>query len=102
MNTTPVGMRGHSEGLSPVPRASLRGRRVAYDLVYNPLETRFLTDAREEGCITISGLDMLVAQAALQFELWTGKNPPLDLMRNAAISKIAEQHLSEDKSKKPL
>jgi 3-dehydroquinate dehydratase/shikimate dehydrogenase len=102
INTTPVGMRGHSEGLSPVRRALLRGRRVAYDLVYNPLETRFLTDAREEGCITISGLDMLVAQAALQFELWTGKNPPLDLMRNAAISKIAEQHLPEDKSRKPL
>jgi 3-dehydroquinate dehydratase/shikimate dehydrogenase len=102
INTTPIGMRGHSEGSSAVPRASLRGRRVAYDLVYNPLETRFLTDAREEGCITISGLEMLVAQAALQFELWTGKNPSIELMRNAAIPKIAEQHLPEDRSKKPL
>lgn len=88
INTTPVGMHGHSEGSSAVPRASLRGRRVAYDLVYNPLETRFLADAREEGCITISGLDMLVAQAALQFELWTGQKPPIETMHRAAIAKI--------------
>ncbi len=89
INTTPIGMRGHSEGSSAVPRASLRGRRVAYDLVYNPLETRFLADAREEGCITISGLEMLVAQAALQFELWTNSKPPIDLMRGAALEKVA-------------
>ena len=88
INTTPVGMRGHDEGSSPVPRQSLRGRRIAYDLVYNPLETQFLIDARAEGCQTISGLEMLVAQAALQFELWTGRKPPIDLMRAAAVSKI--------------
>jgi len=88
INTTPVGMLGHSEDSSPVPRAWLRDRRIAYDLVYNPLETRFLTDARAEGCQTISGIDMLVAQAALQFELWTGKRPPIDLMLQAAKAKI--------------
>ena len=84
INTTPVGMLGHSEGSSPVPRAWLRDRRIAYDLVYNPLETRFLADALAEGCQTISGLDMLVAQAALQFELWTGRQAPIDVMRQAA------------------
>jgi len=88
INTTPVGMRGHSEGSSPIPAASLRGRSVAYDLVYNPLETQFLEDARAEGCQAISGLEMLVAQAALQFELWTGQRPPVDAMRKAAIEKI--------------
>src|SRR6185369_15397502 len=36
INTTPAGMRGHNEGTSPVPRAALRGRQIAYDLVYNP------------------------------------------------------------------
>ncbi|MEK6287568.1 MAG: shikimate dehydrogenase [Acidobacteriota bacterium] len=89
INTTPVGMRGHSEGSSPVPGAWLRSRRIAYDLVYNPFETRFLADARAAGCQTISGLEMLVAQAALQFELWTGRKPPLDVMREAALAKIA-------------
>lgn len=88
INTTPIGMRGHSEGTSPVTKDSLRGRRVAYDLVYNPMETRFLTDAREEGCILIGGLDMLVAQAALQFELWTGHKAPIDAMREAALRRI--------------
>lgn len=91
INTTPIGMRGHSEGSSPITRDSLRGRRVAYDLVYNPLETRFLADAREAGCTTISGLEMLVAQAALQFELWTGQPASIEVMRSAATAKIAER-----------
>ncbi|HEX8186071.1 MAG TPA: shikimate dehydrogenase, partial [Blastocatellia bacterium] len=89
INTTPVGMHGHSEHLSPVPRPVLRNRRVAYDLVYNPLETQFLKDARDEGCHTISGIEMLIAQAALQFALWTGQQPPLDLMRRAALDKLS-------------
>ncbi|HSB11336.1 MAG TPA: shikimate dehydrogenase [Blastocatellia bacterium] len=88
INTTPVGMRGHSEGQSPVPRSAWRGRAVAYDLVYNPLETRFLADARAEGCQTISGIDMLVAQAAYQFELWTGEKPPIEAMRESACLRV--------------
>jgi shikimate 5-dehydrogenase len=88
INTTPIGMRGHNENASPVPRAFLRNRIAAYDLVYNPIETRFLQDARRMGCLTISGIEMLVAQAGVQFELWTGKKAPLDLMREAALSKL--------------
>lgn len=84
INTTPAGMRDHGEGTSPVPRAALRGRQIAYDLIYNPSETRFLADARGEGCQTIGGLEMLVAQAALQFALWTGRAAPLDVMREEA------------------
>jgi len=95
INTTPIGMRGHSEGSSPVTKDSLRGRRVAYDLVYNPMETRFLADAREEGCIVISGLDMLAAQAARQFELWTGQPASIEVMRTAATAKIAERNPTE-------
>jgi 3-dehydroquinate dehydratase / shikimate dehydrogenase len=94
INTTPVGMRGFSEGSTPLPRAWLRDRRIAYDLVYNPLETRFLADARAEGCQTISGLDMLVAQAALQFALWTGGKPPIEVMRAAAVAKITGDALA--------
>ncbi len=89
INTTPLGMYGHSAGQSPVPRESLRGRLIAYDLVYNPLDTRFLRYAGEEGCRVITGLDMLVAQAALQFKLWTGLDAPTELMRRAAIERIA-------------
>lgn len=88
INTTPIGMHGHSEGSSPVSAASLQGRRVVYDLVYNPLDTQLLIDARAAGCQTVSGLEMLIAQAALQFELWTGSKPPINDMRNAALGKI--------------
>jgi 3-dehydroquinate dehydratase/shikimate dehydrogenase len=85
INTTPVGMQGSSVELSPVPREALRGRRIAYDFVYNPIATRFLTYAKQEGCRLISGLEMLVAQAAGQFALWTGRQAPVDVMRKAAI-----------------
>ncbi len=88
INTTPVGMRGHSEGSSPLPGKALQGRLIVYDLVYNPLDTKLLIDARAAGCRTVSGLEMLIAQAALQFELWTGKNPPIGAMHAAALAKI--------------
>jgi 3-dehydroquinate dehydratase/shikimate dehydrogenase len=91
INTTPVGMKGHIEDSSPVSREAFRNRQIAYDLVYNPIETRFLKEAREEGCQTISGIEMLIAQAALQFELWTGCRPPVDLMRAAALEKLAAE-----------
>ncbi|HXG63657.1 MAG TPA: shikimate dehydrogenase, partial [Blastocatellia bacterium] len=78
------------EGVSPIPRSSLRGRSVAYDLIYNPLETQFLRDAKAEGYETIGGLDMLIAQAALQFELWTGLRPPVSVMREAALQHFAD------------
>ncbi|HEU4390157.1 MAG TPA: shikimate dehydrogenase, partial [Blastocatellia bacterium] len=85
VNTTPVGMHGHREGESPVASEALRGRAVAYDLVYNPVKTRFLEDARAAGCKIISGIEMLAAQASLQFESWTGKRVPADTMREAAL-----------------
>ncbi|MCC8195131.1 MAG: shikimate dehydrogenase [Deltaproteobacteria bacterium] len=76
INTTPVGMRGKAEGESPLPErwfaARAPERRLAYDLVYNPLETAFLALARAAGWQSRDGLDMFVAQAAAQFRLWTG------------------------------
>jgi 3-dehydroquinate dehydratase/shikimate dehydrogenase len=83
VNTTPLGTRGPKEGESPVPSATLQGIRLVYDLVYNPPETRLLTDARRLGCATLNGLPMLVEQAARQFELWTGLPAPRALMRSA-------------------
>jgi 3-dehydroquinate dehydratase / shikimate dehydrogenase len=88
VNTTPIGMHGHSEAQSVVPQSLLKNCPIVYDLVYNPLETRLLKEAREAGCTTISGLDMLIAQARLQFELWTGQIPEAALMREAAIKKL--------------
>jgi 3-dehydroquinate dehydratase/shikimate dehydrogenase len=89
INTTPLGMANHSEGESIIPRAAWRNRKIAYDLIYNPFETRFLADARQQGCLSLSGIEMLVAQAVRQFELWTGRTPPVELLRAAALEKVA-------------
>ena len=64
--------------------------RLVYDLVYNPAETRLLREAAEQGLETLGGLDMLVEQAALQFEWWTGRSPNRLVMREAARSRLAQ------------
>ena len=68
---------------SPIQGAPLDGE-IVFDLVYAPAETKLLADARAAGCMTIGGLEMLVAQAERQFELWTGRVPPPGLFHKAA------------------
>jgi shikimate dehydrogenase len=84
VNTTPLGTRGPLEGETPATAEQLRGVRLAYDLVYNPLETRFMREARAADCLTIGGLEMLIGQAVKQFQLWTGREPDAAVMRRAA------------------
>jgi 3-dehydroquinate dehydratase/shikimate dehydrogenase len=90
INATPLGTRGLQQDEAPVTAAHLRNVRLAYDLVYNPLETRFLRAARAAGCETLSGIEMLLAQAAEQFKLWTGREPEVELMRAAALDASTE------------
>jgi shikimate dehydrogenase len=61
---------------------------VVMDIVYNPLETRFLKDAAARGCQTINGVDMFVFQGAYQFELWTGQKAPVDVMQDAVLEAL--------------
>ncbi|HEY6045497.1 MAG TPA: shikimate dehydrogenase [Pyrinomonadaceae bacterium] len=84
VNATPLGTLGAHQSDTAVVAAQLRGVRWAYDLVYNPLETRFMREAKAAGCETIGGLEMLIAQAVGQFKLWTGAVPDVDTMRAAA------------------
>jgi len=84
INTTPLGTVGPCETQSPASARQLRGARLAYDLVYNPTETQFLREAKQSGCETLGGLPMLIAQAAEQFRLWTGRVVPDGVMRGAA------------------
>jgi 3-dehydroquinate dehydratase/shikimate dehydrogenase len=88
INATPLGTRGEHETETPAVSSQLRGAGFAYDLVYNPDETRFLREAREAGCGTLGGRQMLVAQAAEQFRLWTGKEPPIEVMNEAMLRKL--------------
>jgi 3-dehydroquinate dehydratase/shikimate dehydrogenase len=84
INATPLGTRGECAEQAPATAEQLGGVRLAYDLVYNPTETRFLREARAAGCETLSGLEMLTAQAVEQFKLWTGQDPNAEVMRDAA------------------
>lgn len=79
INATPLGMRGKAEEETPYDfgTAAAAGRGgLAYDIVYNPLRTRFLREAGEAGWQAVSGLDMFHAQADAQFRLWTGRGLP--------------------------
>ncbi|MEO7276153.1 MAG: shikimate dehydrogenase [Vicinamibacterales bacterium] len=88
VNAIPAGPAVATE--SPIGQAPLDGR-VVYDLVYEPEHTKLLVDARAAGCRTIGGLDMLIAQAERQFELWTGQRPPVGLFSSAARSAADRQ-----------
>ena len=89
VNATPAGTHPALDQ-SAFPESRYDGE-VAYDLVYNPSRTRFLRDAAAGGCRTIGGLDMLVEQARLQIELWTGLRPDAEPMRQAAERTLARQ-----------
>ena len=88
VNTTTAGSEANPE--NPIAGAELDGE-IVFDLVYRPVETQLLAAAREAGCLTIGGLEMLVAQAERQFELWTGQRPPAGLFQSrAALALNAE------------
>lgn len=92
VNCTTLGMR-HTpdEGKSPLSEEMLRGGVLVYDLVYNPRQTPLLTVARKAGAKTVDGLAMLVYQGAAAFKLWTGREPPLDIMLRAAEKALMEK-----------
>lgn len=80
VNTTPLGMTPNIDQ-SPLPdNSTLASHTFIYDLVYNPRETKLVRDARAQGLHAITGLGMLIEQAALAFELWTGHNPPRNIL----------------------
>lgn len=85
---TSVGMFGHDEGVSVVPASLLRPEHAVFDMVYRPLKTRLICDAENAGCRVLLGLDMLVNQAVLQFEGWTGVAAPRAIMRDALLKAL--------------
>ena len=84
INATSVGMYPNIDE-TPVTANLLSPDLVVFDIVYNPVKTRLLTEAEAAGAKTISGLDMFVWQGALAFEKWTGLKAPLELMREEVI-----------------
>jgi len=88
IHCTPLGMHPKIQDTC-VPAALLGPHLTVMDIVYNPLETRLLREARAAGCRTIRGLEMFLNQAAAQFELWTGQAAPTDVMRSVLESRFS-------------
>jgi len=82
VNATSVGMHPKPDE-TPIDAKLLRPDMVVFDIVYSPLETRLLREARETGAKCVGGLMMLVHQGAKAFELWTGKKAPIPMMTEA-------------------
>jgi shikimate dehydrogenase len=86
VNATPVGRDGE---MLPLPR--IHQGMVVVDLLYHPSVTPLMTAARSGGAATFGGIGLLLHQAALSFELWTGRQPPLDVMSAAASAALIHQ-----------
>jgi len=87
INCTPIGMHP-KEGVSLVPVEYFRPGQVVFDVVYTPLETKLLADARSAGLKVISGVEMFINQAALQFGHFTGADPPVEVMRRVVMERL--------------
>ena len=88
INATPLGMAPSLISETPLKRDHIRRNSIVLDLVYNPLRTRLLIEAERAGACTISGLKVLAAQGAEAFKLWTGIDPPIDVMYSAALKAL--------------
>jgi 3-dehydroquinate dehydratase/shikimate dehydrogenase len=88
VNATPLGTKGEREGDSIATAEELGPVKLVYDLVYNPSETRLLNEAKKAGARTLGGIEMLIAQGARQFEIWTGGKAPAEEMKAAIEERL--------------
>jgi len=88
VNCTPVGMHP-KEDATLVPEDLFRPGQVVFDVVYNPLETKLLRQAKAKGLKVIPGVEMFINQAILQFERFAGADAPEELMRNVVMEKLS-------------
>lgn len=87
INCTPIGMHPR-EGVSLVPVELFRTGQVVFDVVYTPLVTKLIADAKSRGLVTVSGVEMFINQAVLQFEAFTGVEAPVEVMRQVVMEKL--------------
>ena len=71
-----------------VPAGFVTTQMVVCDLIYNPSMTPLLNMAKQAGAVTMNGLGMLVHQGALAFELWTGEQAPIPMMRQSLLNAL--------------
>jgi len=94
LNTTSVGMKNNTDQRSLIALDCLRPDLTVMDIVYNPLETRLIKDAKAAGAKVISGVEMLIYQGAAAFEIWTGHKAPVQVMRKAALEQLGRVQIA--------
>ena len=89
VNCTSLGMsHGPDELGSPMSAAQIPGTAIVNDLVYTPMLTPMLKEAAKAGATTLGGLHMLIYQGVLSFKMWTGQDPPVDVMLDVATKEM--------------
>ncbi|MCF8216297.1 MAG: shikimate dehydrogenase [Chlorobium sp.] len=92
VNATPIGTKGRTDDgmqcIVPDESHLLHAEQIVYDIVYNPLRTPLLVSAEQAGAVTISGIEMLIGQAARSFFLWTENEMPVDKVRSELLRHI--------------
>jgi shikimate dehydrogenase len=90
INATPAGM---FPNIDEMPNSDLtfRNGQIVVDLIYRPLETKFLRRASNDGAITVSGLEVFVHQGARSFEIWTGRDMDVSIVRPALLQKLQDE-----------
>jgi len=87
INATSVGMEPLVNE-TPINPSFLKKNQIVFDVVYNPKETKLLKEAKKKGAKIIYGFEMLLYQGVAQFEIYTGKKPPIDVMRKVLMEKL--------------
>jgi 3-dehydroquinate dehydratase/shikimate dehydrogenase len=95
VNCTPIGMHPNVND-SPLHTSYLRPELVVFDTVYTPESTLLVKQARDRGCKVITGVDLFVRQAGMQFQLFTGLEPPFELMAKTLRRALSPLNTSED------
>ena len=91
VNATPVGMKNHSADLMPIAKnklETLNENAIVYDIIYNPVKTNLINEAKKLGYKTVTGVDMLIYQAQKSFEIWTGLTPKFEVMKLALYEEL--------------
>jgi len=91
VHCTRIGMFPDVDAAPVVPLAALHRNLFVYDLIYNPIETSLVTEARRQGCRVLGGAKMLVYQGAASFQRWTGIWPPTELMESVVNNSLASK-----------
>jgi shikimate dehydrogenase len=87
INSTPIGMANEQ---SIVDREKINKNSIVYDLVYKPMVTRLIENAKQASATVVYGYEMLLAQGARAFEIWTGMSAPMEVMKKALLGHFAE------------